>query len=300
MTSYWYKAVCWSNKSVTSQPTHITVDNRHLVLSKSNLGAENHDLERLTSPTITLFKFYFMSGCFITSFSRTLSLFKSTTIVLGVSARTKGSLHLQVFSNTFCCTVRSAPWQVIFMSASSIRVILHPGTLRQFSLVLYQSKVNTSSRRLLHVTPKSLAFQSHTYTHTKKTSQLTAGQTLTLLLPSKNIQSHLISREGGKGEEKVKKSRIKGAYFKFRPTVQLGLKEFPHAPDALNPSTTPSSPLLLPLVLVFTEPSPSAYSKDRLTSCLPLTLSYPPPPPLSGRPPNRQDDQAGWNRQNAS
>ncbi|MEQ2243892.1 hypothetical protein ILYODFUR_011477 [Ilyodon furcidens] len=93
------------------------------------------------------------------------------------------------------------------------------------------------------------------------------------------IQSHLISTESHKREQNGKKRSTK-AQFKFRPTVQLGLAALPHAPDTLYPSTTPSSPTL-------SEPSPSAQSRALLTSCLPLTLRYPLPPPSSGRPPKQ-------------
>lgn len=84
----------------------------------------------------------------------------------------------------------------------------------------------------------------------------------------------LQKRKGRKGRKEKKNKR---ANFKFRPTVHFGLAAFPHAPDRLNPSTTPSSPAY------FTEPSPSAHSKDRMTSCLPLTLSIPRPRPYLAR-----------------
>lgn len=135
----------------------------------------------------------------------------------------------------------------------------------------------------LTLQPK-VVFQSHTCTKTnppkKHPPHLTAEQTVTHPSIPPNIQSHLIPGERGKGK-RTKERRIKGVYFKFRPTVHLRLAAFPHAPDRHNPSTTPSSPTSSG------EPSPSANGKDRLTSCLPLTLRITPPPP-SGRPPNRQ------------
>lgn len=140
---------------------------------------------------------------------------------------------------------------------------------------------------------KSLTFQSQTQMNPP---HLTTEQTLTHPSLLKNTQGHLIHRGGGKR----KKGKVnKRAYFKFRPTVQFGLAAFPHAPDTVNPSATPSS-LSSPLSAPPPPPPPSPQtpplppaSKHRLTSCLPLTLSYPLPRPHLAGLQNRQANEAG-------
>lgn len=131
-----------------------------------------------------------------------------------------------------------------------------------------------------------LAFKSHThktvYPLKKKLPRpphLTAEQTVTHPLPSKNIQSHLIPREKGEGKEKKKKREC----FKFRPTVNFGLAAFPHAPHTLNLSTTPSSAVTLPF-------RPQRGAPDFLFTSDP---SLTPPLPLSGSPPNSRANEAG-------
>lgn len=149
---------------------------------------------------------------------------------------------------------------------------------------LRQSKVNTSSRRLPHVTNQKALHSSHIHTHTQPSTF--DCWTNTHPSPLKNIQSHLIPREGSKREKEVKRNEIEEHALNSDLLSSLGWQR---SHMLLTQSIQVQVPPPFP-ESSSTMPSPSAQSKDRLTSCLPLTLRYPPPPPLSGKLPM----QTGW------
>ena len=128
----------------------------------------------------------------------------------------------------------------VFLKIMYFHAQRHCSRLTSQLSILHQSKVNMSSRKLPHFSTKKPHIPVTTHTRYENSSHL-ANEKNTHPSPLKKYSKSFNPYGIRQKREGSREKQNKRTHFKFRPTVQFGLAAFPHAPDTVNPSTTPSS-----------------------------------------------------------